>query len=81
MNDLIRKIMLLSHERGIEINIDEVLEVVDELMNSDSYATQADVLEYLVLYLETPQDLLWQLHDEITEDDSDDYLEPGYPPF
>lgn len=81
MNDLIRKIMLLSHERGIEVNTDEVLEVVDELMDSDSHATQADVLEYLVLYLETPQDVLWQLHNEIIENDSDDHLEPGYPPF
>lgn len=80
MNDLIRKIMLLSHERGFEVNTDEVLEVVDELMDSDSHATRADVLEYLVSYLETPHDLLWQLHDEI-EDDSDDHLEPGYPPF
>ena len=81
MNDLIRKIMLLSHERGIEVNTDEVLGVVDELMDSDLHVTQTDGLEYLVLYLETPRDLLWQLHDEIIEDDSDDHLEPGYPPF
>ena len=50
-------------------------------MDSDLHVTQTDVLEYLVLYLETPRDLLWQLHDEIIEDDSDDHLEPGYPPF